>query len=385
MIPTLRRLLSAGHELMVAAFGDFAGDLATALPGAVLHPFQSLSSAERIQRGVAFAEHIRDPEWLSTWIETMLLGDVDRQVGVYRWAIARWQPDVVVLDPMSYAAVIACQQADVPWVALSSSLNPVTPGDWQTPLVATIAGMAVRRDEVFTQHGVAPPRFRVADAISPWLTIAFTTASYAGVSTDVHLVGAPFGHEDIEQRDRELASLPMAKGPRVYCSYGSQAFHQPRLFSRVFEACQSRGWSLIASVGDLVDDDAFVRAAPPNSVLQRYVRQLPALQRVDLVVSHGGANTVVESLWMGKPLALLTLCNDQPLQARFVERAGVGAAIDASSGDVTLSALNDAMDGALRCTSAAARLGEELRALDGPGRAAELVIRLATTRQPVQP
>lgn len=386
LLPTLRRLTDAGHDLVIAAVADIGDVVKHAGIKARVKVLSSPGLPERITRGAEFAERVRDPAWLSSWIEALLIDGVPALVPTCAAALQVEQPDVVVVDPMFYAAVIACEKARVPWAAVSSSLNPVTPSSWSTPLVSTLERLGEKRRRLFSDRNLAPPIFAVADAVSPWLTIAFSSSDYVGGDVaGVHLVGATFDEGDLKQRGDEV-EFPWSRlrdSERVYVSFGSQAFHQPTLFQKVFAAAEARGLQVIASVGDLVDDPAFVAAAPKDAILARYTPQLEVLFRVDVVVSHGGANSVVEALWFGKPLLLLPLCNDQPLQARFLEASGAGTSLDAGSGDVDSVTLGAAFDSAIAAKPRAEAIARSLRAAGGPRRAAALIEELGATKRPV--
>jgi zeaxanthin glucosyltransferase len=382
LLPSLQRLQRAGHDVVVAA-----ADVVDVPAGITFSLLQANAPLQkRVTRGAAFAERLRDAAWLAQWIEALLLDPVDAFVPVCVSAIEAHRPDVVMLDPMFYAAVIASMQLRTPWVAVSSSLNPATPAQWTTALTSTMKRLASRREQLWRSRGLEPPLFRVADALSPLATIAFSTADYIGGDVDgVHLVGAPFSVDDCASRDAAVAFdvERLQPGPRVFVSFGSQAFFQPRLFGRVFAEARTRGMQVVASVGDLVDDATFMASVPAGSIVQRFVPQLLVLPHVDLVITHGGANSVVETLWMGKPLVVLPLCNDQPLQAAFVRRAGVGAVVDAASGDVDERALHVAVTGAFSCAARAKQVGERFRRLDGPARVVEIVE--AVVDPPVDP
>ena len=384
LLPTLRVLADAGHEVCLAAGKDLgpvlerAGIAARSIVLDLPPPSPSF-----ITQGRAFAERLRDAEWLAAWIEALLIDPVPAQIPACAAVLRRERPDVVITDPMLYAVAIACAQANVPWAALSSSLNPVTPSDWRTALTDTLDRLSARRALLFQQHGVAVPRFFVSDAESPWLNVAFTAQAYVPHPVDpaIQLVGAPFDPALQSARGDE-EPFPwerLSKRKRMYCSFGSQAFFQPRLFRRVFTAARALELQLIASVGDLADDASFVREAPEDAILVRYAPQLALLPKVDCVVSHGGANSAVETLTFGRPLLLLPLCNDQPLQARFLCASGAGSSLDATSGDVEVEALTDALRTLLSgpAQERARQIGEALRTAGGPKRAAQLVLQLA--------
>jgi zeaxanthin glucosyltransferase len=389
LLPTLRRVAEAGHELVFAATRDVGPIARTAgikLRSELLDvpppPAGFLTS------GKLFAEKLRDADWLAGWIEALLIDAVPMQLPAVARLLARERPDVVIADPMLYAVAIACAERALPWAALSSSLNPVTPASWATALTNTLDRLSDKRAALFRTRSVPVPRFFVSDAESPWLNLAFTCADYCPHPIDpaIQLVGAPFDASDVTRRGDEVAFPWQRLGtkPRLYCSFGSQAFYQPRLFQRVCAEAEQLGYQVIASVGELIEDPSFVASAPPDAVLVRYAPQLELLSKVDLMVSHGGANSVVEALAHGRPLLLLTLCNDQPLQARFLCASGAGLALDASGGDVNEGALRAALTqlGSGDFRARAEQLGCALQSAGGPTRAAELVLQLGRTQTP---
>ncbi|MET0286904.1 MAG: glycosyltransferase [Polyangiales bacterium] len=381
LLPTLRRIADAGHELVLASARDLTSVLAAAgIAGRAARFEAPAPPASFLTAGREFAEKLRDARWLAGWIEALLIDAVPAQLPGVEALIAHERPHVVVADPMMYAVAIGCARAGLPWAALSSSLNPVTPRAWSTALTETLDRLAPKRAALFRDAGVEVPRFFVSDAESPWLNLAFTAPLYVPHAVDpaIQLVGATFDATDIACRGDETP-FPFERlrdKPRLYVSFGSQAFFQPRLFQQVFACASELGMQVIASVGALLEDTEFVRAAPPDAVLARYTPQLQLLERVDMVVSHGGANSVVEALSFGKPVLLLTLCNDQPLQARFLTASGAGLALDAQAGEVELASLRAAMKQLPTHAARAVRIGEALRAQGGPTRAAEQVLAL---------
>ncbi|MDP2344768.1 MAG: glycosyltransferase [Deltaproteobacteria bacterium] len=386
LLPTLRGLESRGHDVVVAAVRDVESTLRHAhlrARMAVLDVPPPPSSF--VTSGAVFAERLRDPAWLSSWIEALLIDSVAAQVPAIEALLRRDRPDVVVADPMLYAAAIACARLEIPWAALSSSLNPLTPVAWRCTLTDTLDRLADKRRALFDDHDVDVPRFWVSDAESPWLNVVFSVDAWASRAENpaVFAVGAPF--DDDEHRHRGDVAFPRerlrADRRKLYVSFGSQAFFQPRLFALVFAAARALDLQVIASVGDLVDDDDFMRAAPPDAIVVRSAPQLEVLAQVDVFVSHGGANSVLEATWFARPLVLLPLCNDQTLQARFVAAAGAGVVVDVDTVDAErlVTAFKQAL--ALDCSA----MSTALRAGGGPAQVVELVERLGRDRQPLRP
>jgi UDP:flavonoid glycosyltransferase YjiC (YdhE family) len=67
---------------------------------------------------------------------------------------------------------------------------------------------------------------------------------------------------------------------------------------------------------------------PDNMVGAQMLPQTKVIPRVDLVISHGGNNTVTETLHFGKPLIVLPLFWDQYENAQRIDELGFGVRLD---------------------------------------------------------
>ena len=344
-----------------------------------------------VTRGRAFADKIREPAWLRAWIKALLIDAVEGQLPAVAAAIRSERPDVVVTDPMLYAAVLAAEIEGVPWAGVSSSLNPVTPEDWTCELTETARALAPERERLFARHGAGGRSFKICDAISPWLNTVFTTEAYvpravSGNEVSFHVGPAlppgPRGDEPPFPWERLAADRPV-----VYMSLGSQLFHHPELFSAVAEALVPEGVQLVVAAGDLAGDPELLGRLPGAVVAVPYAPQLALLDRASLLVTHGGANSVMEGLSRGAPILTLPICNDQPLQARLLERSGAGAALD--PGALTAARCRDValpmLDRASPQRARARAIARSYAAHDGALTTADLVEQLARTGRPLRP
>jgi zeaxanthin glucosyltransferase len=275
--------------------------------------------------GAEFSARVRDAAWLRRWIAKVLLDDVPAQIPRIAAAIAALRPDALVLDPMVYAGAIAAAQAGLPWACVSNSLNPALPPALDSELLRTVAWLAPRRAALFATHGMHP-EFRGCDLLAPALTVCFTSPTLVGEPPPgVCLVGA-----SLPPRPREPESgidwVARGARPRVLVSFGSQVYHQPRMFQTVAAALHGMGVELVASLGEL--DPAALGPWPPDALLRPWWPQLEVLAHTDVMITHGGANSVMEALAHDVPLLISPICNDQFHQAALVQRAGLGLALD---------------------------------------------------------
>lgn len=79
------------------------------------------------------------------------------------------------------------------------------------------------------------------------------------------------------------------------------------LMKRVTAILAQTPYSIIVSKGPLAEEYEL----PENCWGEETLPQTQILPLVDLVISHGGNNTVTESVRFGKPLILLPLFADQ--------------------------------------------------------------------------
>src|SRR5205823_2473797 len=80
---------------------------------------------------------------------------------------------------------------------------------------------------------------------------------------------------------------------------------------------------------------------PAHVRVERYVPQSLLFPACDLVVTHGGYNTIMAALTHGLPLVLVPISADQPFQAQRCAEIGVGRVVP--SRELTAEALRVAV------------------------------------------
>jgi len=161
--------------------------------------------------------------------------------------------------------------------------------------------------------------------------------------------------------------------PLIYFSLGSLGSADVKLMRRVIAALAETDYRIIVSKGPLHDEITLAN----NMWGAEFLPQTTIMPNVDLVITHGGNNTVTEAMHFGKPMVLLPLFWDQYDNAQRVHERGAGRRLDTYG--FTPEELRATVAELLADTALRARLtamGEGIRARNGLEQAAERIEQL---------
>ena len=108
----------------------------------------------------------------------------------------------------------------------------------------------------------------------------------------------------------------------VYASFGTLQNRKEEIFQVVAAACADLEVQLVISAGGGGALGATRLAGTP--IVVEYAPQLDLLTRAAVCITHGGMNTVMESLSCGVPMVALPVTNDQPAVAARLRWARAG-------------------------------------------------------------
>ncbi len=166
----------------------------------------------------------------------------------------------------------------------------------------------------------------------------------------------------------------------IYLSLGSLGSADVGLMQRLVDVLGRTRHRVIVSKGPLADQ---IRLHD-NMTGEGFLPQPSILPLVDLVITHGGNNTVTECFHHGKPMIVLPLFWDQVDNAQRVDETGFGRRLSTYAfEDAELTGAIDVLvaDGSLRDRLAA--ISRRLAASPGTVRAADLIERVAATGSPM--
>jgi UDP:flavonoid glycosyltransferase YjiC (YdhE family) len=288
----------------------------------------------------------------------------------------RWRPDVVVWEETDPAAAIVAERLGLPHAAV--------------PVLAfgmMGAPFAKGYDPVREEYGLEPDPS--GEMMSRYLVLSPFPETLRDPRNPVPLTSHGIRIVAVDRAARAVGSTPdwaaiVEGGPSIYFTLGTVFNHESGdLFARVLAGLRELPTNLLVTVGREIDP-ATLGPQPANVRIERFVPQAEILPHVDLVVSHGGSGSVLGALAHGRPMVVLPIGADQPLNAARITAIGVGRSLDAigaTPDDVREAASLVLADATYR--ESAGRLAHEIAALSSPDVAVGLLERLARERRPM--
>jgi UDP:flavonoid glycosyltransferase YjiC (YdhE family) len=119
-------------------------------------------------------------------------------------------------------------------------------------------------------------------------------------------------------------SLRERSGKLIYFSMGSMGGADVKLMERLINILSKSPHRFIVSKGPLHEQIEL----SDNMWGKQSVPQIEILPIVDLVITHGGNNTITETFYFGKPMIVMPLFGDQYDNAQRVDEKGFGIRLD---------------------------------------------------------
>jgi MGT family glycosyltransferase len=374
-LPLVRELVGRGDEIVYCSAAAFAARI------------EQTGARYRSYRTAFLADMQRLPDRMDqlSWLLMRTTAEVlDQELEAFRAE----RPDYVITDSVA------------PW------------GQWiaqvlGAPVVTSVSTFAFnRRVMAFGMaHGVRPKSFRIVLSKLRYLARALGILRQLRRRYRVPgpgMMGSMFGRSDLnivytsrlfqpcaETFDERYQFVGPSIAPRtesvpfpweqlrhpviVYISLGTLFNTDAAFYRRCFDAFRSEDVQVIMSVGATVSVES-LGPVPPNVTVQAHVPQLDVLQRTSAFVTHGGMNSVSESLYYGAPVVVIPQMSEQEIVGRRVEELGAGLYLSAA--EATAEKLRESVQRLLvegQFRQHAALVSESFQTAGGVSRAADAI------------
>src|SRR5665213_1221401 len=121
----------------------------------------------------------------------------------------------------------------------------------------------------------------------------------------------------VDKTARPIVEFPWNRldgRPLIYASLGTRKNNPSAIYCLISEACQQLDLQLVISLGGRGDPEMFDDLTG-HPLIVRDAPQLELIKRAEIVITHGGLNTALETLLEGKPMIVIPMAYDQPAVA----------------------------------------------------------------------
>lgn len=323
LVPLGQALLEHGHQVAFATARSFAPRIGRAgfehFPCGVDHDGTRLIFLTLKEQGLLAADAPKGPHLFAELLAPLMMDNLPE-------ICQRWQPDLILHDPVELAGHLAAQQLGVPHALFSWAFyfQPATMKAWWG---SGLAALRERFDlppdpEVQALHrhlaiDYMPPSWHPPDLPRPAVAHAFSAPLFDRSQPG----GLPAWVEDLPNR------------PTVYATLGTALNHAPATFRAFINALAGEDLDLIITTGPGMDPRQF-DPLPENIHVEQYIPQTLLLPRCQAVIAHGGYNTLLSALWHGLPLVVNPLtAADQPVNGRRCAEVGAGVLVEGQPPD----------------------------------------------------
>lgn len=242
-----------------------------------------------------------------------------------------WQPDMIIREAAQYSAAVAAEYLRIPHAVIAFAASLKGHAIFEREAASQLD--PIRRQWVlepdpdlkslyrYLQLSYSPPTFSTKAIDRP--EVAQT------VPATTHFIRPEF----FDQAHNEtlpdwIEQLPPQ--PTVYVTLGTEVNSEPELYPRVMQTIiaglRDAPVNLIVTLGRDKDPADF-GPQPPNVHIERYIPQSLLLPRCDLMVMHGGSNTLLAALDIGLPTVVVPLIADQFFNAQVMQSLQLGQVV----------------------------------------------------------
>ncbi|WNV87231.1 glycosyltransferase [Umezawaea sp. Da 62-37] len=237
-----------------------------------------------------------------------------------------WRPHVVVHECTEFGGYLAAEVLGIPHVVVDiGSMAAIAQGLHEELIRPALTALRSRL-------GLAPEP--LTPGILRHLTVTMTPERFNHADFEPPL--ARYRHEFPVRHDERLpdvfARLPEDR-PVIYLSMGSigplsSRFMQrsTEIYEEIFTALAALECSVIAALPSRYEP--LFRSLPPHVHTMPWVPQSLVLDHVDLFITHGGLNSIRDTITSGVPQVLLPFFADHPGNALRCEQLGTGIRVD---------------------------------------------------------
>jgi MGT family glycosyltransferase len=382
-LPLVAELARRGHQIIYFATDEYRAKIEAT--GAAFRAYTTIRDDHFTSRGLSGSVPQKVALALITTAEEILPELLE--------IVRAEKPDYILFDGMCpWGSMVAqiLKLSSVASLALSPPIKPPPSAMLKLlplflPMVFRDFGAGLeankRAKALANQYGLPPFGFVGILTNTGDITLSYTSRYYqpfADTAPDfVRFVGWTIN----ESQSNGAFSFERVQGRRlIYVSLGTLNNDDVPFFKTCIKAFADSENFVIMTTGKRIAPESF-GALPENTAIYDWVPQVEILKRASLFISHGGLNSIHDSLYLGVPILLVPQQAEQTINAMRVVELGAGLMLKKSQ--ITAETMRDTAARLLRESdfkTQAKQIGETFREAGGAARAADEVEALLRKR-----
>lgn len=245
------------------------------------------------------------------------------------------RPDCIIHDSLSPWSKIVSQHLKIPAIALVPSMAINQSVLLKSKINIEIFFEVISKfkrfiniyrqfKEIYNQYSIKTPSIFDIFSSKENLNIVFTSRSIqieeSSFGSNYKFVGP-----SIYRRNEQLLEEKLfeKKSKIIYISLGTIYNDDFNFYKMCFEVFKNTNSQVFMSIGkDIKRSD--LGKIPNNFYVGEYLPQLQILEKADLFLTHGGMNSINESLYYGVPMIMFPQMLEQKANAYRIEELGAG-------------------------------------------------------------
>lgn len=233
-------------------------------------------------------------------------------------AAKSWRPDLIIRNVLEFGGCVVAERLGLPHVSLQ--VSGIRPGDIASDSLTDAL------NELRQKAALPPDPSRQMPYRYQHLSLLPPSFFQGGMPENTTYLRT----ETFEQSGAE--GLPewaarLGKRPVVYLTFGTVANRLLPVLGSLVEALRDEPLELVVTVGR-DQDPAQLGPQPAHVHVERYIPQGALMPHCDVAVMHGGYSSVTSVLMHGRPLVLVPLGTDQPMNALRCRELGAAEVLD---------------------------------------------------------
>lgn len=259
--------------------------------------------------------------------------------------VAALRPACIVYDATCLWGRVLAQILDIPAVAIYCSyainLSVLRLGSRQLPAAGRARGQAEGSSHTFLQTQLILEQLRARYHL-PALGNVFAQPAALNlvcVPREFQPLSESFDERfvfiGLPMQPRVDVAFPFASldtRPLVYISLGTLVNDRLTFYRACLAATANQPWQVVLSLGEQVAPEE-LGPLPANVIVRPFVPQLAILQRASVFLTHGGTNSVMESLYYRVPMVVAPRTPEHTIAGRRVAELGLGLSIETAEPD----------------------------------------------------